>query len=51
MKRVIKNYCTNISKEDYIKLNKLIIKYNKCRNLFYTKYYKNINVIFIENKN
>jgi hypothetical protein len=50
MKKCIKNYSKKISKKDYQELKRYLYYYNKCKNLFYNKYYNNITVLYLPYK-
>jgi len=50
MRRCIKNYSKNISNTDIHKLQQYLIKYNKCKNIFYNKYYIDLHSIYLPYK-
>ncbi len=50
MRRCIKNYSKNISNTDIYKLQQYLIKYNKCKNIFYNKYYLDLHSIYLPYK-
>lgn len=50
MKKCLKNYAINYTKEDYNQLYRQLIAYNKCKNLFYNLYYNRIDLIHLTYK-